>query len=79
MAKYILELPKEIQLEIRDKAVNLLQDTMGEEYFQEEYGLSVIAFVNSEVMCQKLIDVLENNEDFEKYGLTIENYKDYLW
>ena len=79
MAKYILELPKEVQLEIRDKAIALERDALGEEYFQEEYGISLIAFVNSEVMREKLVNILDYDEMSEKYGLTPADYKDYLW
>ena len=79
MAKYILELPKEVQLEIRDKAISLLQYCYEDGYFEREYGISLIAFVNSEVMTEKLVNVLHNDEDSEMFGLTPSDYKEYLW
>lgn len=78
MAKYILQLPKEVQKDIFDKSVKCIDECCGADYIMEEYGISVVAFVCSEVMCQKLADVLNNDEDSIEYGLTYENFKQYL-
>lgn len=78
MAKFILELPKEVQKDILNKAVNYLNDCCGADYIMEEYGVSVVAFVCSEIMREKLVNILDLDSDSEKYGLTYENYKQYL-
>lgn len=78
MAKFILQLPKEVQMDIFNKSVKCIEECCGADYIMEEYGLSVVAFVCSEVMREKLVNILDLDSDSEKYGLTYENYKQYL-
>ena len=77
-AKWILQLPKEVQLDIRDRCVKYLTEEVGEDYIMETEGLSIIAFVNADVMRQKVVDVLDSSDTSMEYGLTYERYKEYI-
>lgn len=65
-------------MDIFNKSVKCIEECCGADYIMEEYGLSVVAFVCSEVMREKLVNILDLDSDSEKYGLTYENYKQYL-
>lgn len=73
---FICQLPQNVQDDLRERMTAYLS-TLGDEYF-EEIGETLESCVE-ETMNEKLVNILDLNDESADFGLTTEKYGKYIW